>query len=267
MRAVGAIVALAMLFDFPLTAVVEAQTVAPSVETRGGAGPAPRNPLIADCAESVIMPSPLSERPTLKRATYASKPKAPRRHRARAKTHRVVHAKKAPVKRSARKVVRPRRPAAHRPAAHRPILHRVTYASPLCAERSTALNDMLGLPDYDITQPPIAAESLPGGSLPSFIDVPPVIGGGTGPATGGGTGPTGPGTITFPGGPIFPVGPGPIIVGPTPPVVTPPVTPPVVTPPVTPPAVPEPSSWATMLMGMLLVGYIVRRRRTAKKVA
>jgi hypothetical protein len=259
MRAVCALVAFAMIFDLPMTASVEAQTVAPTVDKSAANTPlAAQSGLIADCAETAYMPSPLPERPTLRRATYASKPGVPHRHRARPKkrTHRVVHAKKASHIRKAthakRKVLH-RRPAAHRPAAKRPILHRVTYASPLCAKRSTVLNDMLGLPDYDITQPAIAGDAVPGTtSLPAFIDVPPVIGTGSGPITGGGTGP---GPITFPGGPIYPVGPGPIVVEPTPP-----VGPPVVTPPVTPPSsVPEPASWAMMIMGMMLVGSSLRR--------
>ena len=43
--------------------------------------------------------------------------------------------------------------------------------------------------------------------------------------------------------------------GPTPPTEVPP------TPPTTPPAVPEPGTWATMLMGFGLVGWMMRRRR------
>lgn len=130
-------------------------------------------------------------------------------------------------------------------------MHRVTYASPLCGQRSQIINDMLGLPG--VTQPPVTAESLTGtGPLPVFIDVPPSTGGG-GPT---GPGPTGPGPIVFPGGPLYPPGPGPIIIVSPP---GPPVTPPVSTP------VPEPASWATMLIGMMLIGSL--RRRGAKTAA
>ena len=102
---------------------------------------------------------------------------------------------------------------------------------------------MLGLPG--ITQPPVVAESTANiGPLPLFINLPPVIG--TGP-------------IVFPGGPLYPVGPGPIIIGPPGPPVGPPVAPPISSP------VPEPASWATMLIGLLLVGGM--RRRAAKRLA
>jgi len=126
-------------------------------------------------------------------------------------------------------------------------VHRVTYASPLCGQRSQIINDMLGLPG--VTQPPVAAESVTDtGPLPVFIGVPPTIGGGSGP--------TGPGTIIFPGGPIYPPGPGPIIIV-SPPGPPGPPSPP--GPPVTSP-VPEPASWAAMLIGMMLVGGSMRRR-------
>lgn len=132
-------------------------------------------------------------------------------------------------------------------------MHRVTYASPLCGERSTVLNDMIGLPG--ITQPPVPADSAPGYVLPTFIDLPPVTGGGPGPVIG----PTGPGPIVIwpPIGPIFPVGPGPVIVQPPGPPVTPPVTPPVS-------SAPEPSSWSMMLIGFMLVGGRIRRRAVRK---
>ena len=107
---------------------------------------------------------------------------------------------------------------------------------------------MLGLPGYDVTQPPVAAETA-AEALPPFIALAPVIG--PPPVTGGGGGPTGPGPIIFP---VYPPGPGPIVIGPPGPPLTPPVTSPLV------PAAPEPSSWAMMLTGMMLIGGSLRRR-------
>lgn len=111
---------------------------------------------------------------------------------------------------------------------------------------------MLGLPDYTATQAPIAGDiATRTDLLPVFIDIPPFWTG----YGGGGGGPTGPGPV----GPIFPVGPGPIVIiiqppgPPGPPTVITPVTP-------APPSVPEPSAWAMMLAGMILVGGAMRRR-------
>ena len=263
MRLVRVLVAFALVLDLPMTASASVPNVSPAVEkahpseARGG-----QSPLLADCAETVIMPSPLSPRPALRRATYAAGPTRPRRHHVRPKRKAPVH---RVIRHAPHKTVhhRHRHPISHRPADRRAVLHRVTYASPLCAKRSEVINDMLGLPEYDVTQPPIVADSTPD-NLPAFIDVSPVFG----PDTGGGGGPTGPGPVIIPPiGPIFPPGPGPIIIGPPGPP-GPPVTPP--GPPVTPPVVsnaPEPSSWATMLMGMALIGGSVRRRRATRKVA
>ena len=249
MRLIGVIVVLALLVDLPLTASLEAQAVSAPVDNK----PAPQrhsagSPLLADCPENVVTPSPLSRRPVLRRATYAAKPSPSHRHRARTrlKRHRVhVHHAK-------RKAAHPRHHAAkhhHRPIRHkraprRPIVHRVTYASPLCGQRSEIINDMLGLPG--ITQPPVVAESATNtGPLPLFINLPPVIG-------------TGPGPIVFPGGPIYPGGPGPIIISPPGPPVGPPVAPPISSP------VPEPAGWATMLIGLVLVGGAMRRRAATR---
>jgi len=134
-------------------------------------------------------------------------------------------------------------------------VHRVTYASPLCGQRSEIINDMLGLPG--VTQPPVAAESTGNnGLIPIFIDLPPIIGFGPGPLIIGG--PIGPGPITFPGGPTYPPGPGPIIIAPP----GPPGPP---GPPVTSP-VPEPASWAAMLIGMMLLGGGMRRRNARPSI-
>lgn len=263
MRLVGVLVAFALVLDLPMIASASVQNVSPTIEkARPSRARDGQSPLLADCTETVIMPSPLSPRPALRRATYAAKPTRPRRHHARprrkAPTHRVIHHARH---KAVHHRYRHRRPASHRPADRRAILHRVTYASPLCAKRSQVINDMLGLPEYDVTQAPVVADST-SDSVPAFIDVLPVIG----PEIGGGGGPTGPGPVIItPIGPILPPGPGPIIIGPPGPPVTPPG------PPVTPPVVssaPEPSSWATMLIGMALVGSGVRkRRRSARKAA
>lgn len=49
--------------------------------------------------------------------------------------------------------------------------------------------------------------------------------------------------------------------GVTPPEAPPPETPPPETPPEHPPAVPEPGTWATLLLGFGLTGWMIRRRR------
>ena len=255
MRLGSVFMAFALVVDLPVTAVADAQTMPARVaDTRVAHAAEAQSPLLADCTETAIMPSSLPPRPTLRRATFAHPLIRHARPKRKAPAH-VVHKRRA---------VRHARPA-HRPARHRPVLHRVTYASPLCARRSEAINDMLGLPDYDVTQPPIAADSIPGTDdvIPALVDVPPLIGSGPSPITGGPGGPdvpggpTGPGPITgVPGIPTFPPGPGPIVL--TPPDVTTPVTPPVVS------NAPEPTSWATMLVGMALIGGSIRRRRAAK---
>jgi hypothetical protein len=266
---------LALALDLPATASIKAPAIPAQVENNTvSTGSPTKSPLIADCIETAIVPSPLAPRPTLRRATFAAKPSLHHRHHARPhkkhharphkkskpRAHRAAsarHGKATHVRHTAAHRHGPRhvhrrthRPAAHRPAPARPVLHRVTYASPLCAERSTVLNDMLGLPDYLVTQLPVAADSTQEADLlPIFIDLPPVIGG-----------PVGPGPIAPwpPVVPIFPVGPGPIVILPPGP---PPITPPV-TPPISP--APEPSSWAMMLVGMLLVGGSLRRRSLRK---
>ena len=242
----------------PMTAAVEArdgvgQITPPNVFPSNGG---PKSALIADCPETTFLPSPLAPRPVLHRATHASRPARPHRHR-KATPHKkpVVHRKHRAVRHLAHK----RHPVPHRRAAHptRARLHKVTYASPLCGERSQTINDLIGLPD--VTELPVAAT---GSDVPNQVfDLPALVGGGgtTGP-TGPGVGfPTGPG---FPGGPTGPIVPVPPVVPPTPP--TPP-TPPI--PPIPPVAVPEPASWATMMLGMALVGRSMRRRRPSTRPA
>jgi len=250
MRWVGVILAFALGLDLPTTGGSAAQTVAATVENAGGATPhAAKSALIADCTET-LTPSPLSPRPVLRRTTYAAKPSRPHRHHAR-RGHKRHHARQVKrhivhhTKRLGRHHARRSHPARHRPALHRVAVHRVTYASPLCGQRSEIINDMLGLPG--VTQSPVAAETI-ADTLPTFIDLPPAIGTGPGPII---VGPIGP-------GPIYPVGPGPIIIGPPGPPVSPPVTPPVTSP------VPEPASWASLLIGMMLVGGTLRRRRLSR---
>jgi len=236
----------------PMTAVVEAQDsvrqITPQNDSRSNARP--KSALIADCPETTFMPSPLARRPVLHRATHASRPARPHRHRkATPRKKPVVHRKHRAVRHLAHK----RHPAPHRRAAHptRARLHKVTYASPLCGERSQTINDLIGLPD--VTELPVAAAAT---DVPTQVfDLPAIVG------AGGTTGPTGPG-VGFPTGPGFPGGPtGPIV--PLPPVVPP--TPP--TPPIPPVAVPEPASWATMMLGMALVGRSMRRRRPSTRSA
>jgi len=261
MRFLCVLMASVLVLDLPVTAAVEAQNVTAKVDNRAPAAPGPgKSRLIADCTETVIVPSPLPPRPTLRRATFAARPSVPHRHHAHAR-HKLK-----PKPHVRHKAVRHGHHHGHRHGHRRPrhrssepalVLHRVTYASPLCGQRSPALNAMLGLPDYEVTQPPIAADS---DVLPTYIDLPAWVG----PGPIGGGGPVGPGPIIgFPGGPIipiYPVGPGPIVIIVPP---GPPVTPPV-TPPVIPLPAPEPTSWATMLIGMMMVGRGMRRSAARK---
>ena len=250
MKLVRVLVASLLAINLPLTAMAEAQTTTSQINQAVPA--AARSPLLAaDCKETSLMPVSLPARPTVRRATFASRPS----HHVRAahKRHKPVVKKRAVTAHKTAKHRPKRRPhaAAHRPGPASARLHRVTYASPLCGERSMAMNTMLGLPDYTITQPPEAADATELEN--AVLDVPPLLG-----FTGG---PTGPG-VTFPGGPYVPIYPG----GPTGP--TMPIGPvgpigPIgpVTPPTTPTAVPEPTSWATMMIGMALVGGTIRRRQ------
>ncbi|HWI85879.1 MAG TPA: PEPxxWA-CTERM sorting domain-containing protein [Sphingomonas sp.] len=270
MRFVSVLVAFALCFNSPLAAAADAQN------TISEANASNRSSLLADCNETVFTPSPMAPRGVLHRTTFASKPGRPpagKRHKQAhkkpvahkhkrivqkkveqkkvAQSKPVVHKKvthKKPVahkKRASRKHA-PRRPV-HRTAAR--ALQRVTYASPLCEERTQGINDMLGL-DSIPTETPVAATDI---LVPNEIfDLPPVLPGGT-------ASPSFPGNPFFPGVPVIilpplgPPGPG----NPTNP--GGPDTPPVITPPTS--SVPEPASWAMMIFGMALIGRGIRRRR------
>lgn len=211
---------------------------------------------IANCEEFTVQPAPLAPRAHIFPASYApSRPHPVVRHRAhRPVKHRALkhrHIRK-PVKhrRPIHRRVRARRPVAHRPAAaHRPVayrprpagsrpaLQRVTYAAPLCGERTQEINDLLGL-----DQPVIAAAAPIGPVQNVTFDVAPV------------TGTTG--TVGYPvtGGPdIFPG-----VTG------VPPIGPPGPPgPPTTP--VPEPETWMTLVAGMAATGFMLRRRRARRR--
>jgi hypothetical protein len=248
MKFVRVLVASLLIFHLPVAATVEAQTNAGSA-SRNEAQSSSRSALLADCKETEVRPVALPPRPTVRRATFSSKPT--RRHHARTphKVRKAVRRKAVSRKHVARKHPRKHRASHAAPRRGRaPLrLRRVTYASPLCAQRSTTMNTMLGLPEYAISAPPEAA--APPVIENALLGQPPVLG------VTGGSGPGG----TFPGGPFFPIGPGPVIVFPGEPVT--PIGP--VTPPVTPGGVPEPASWATMIMGMFFIGRVMRRRKLA----
>lgn len=241
MKFVRVLVASLLIVHLPVAATAEVQTNAGAAGRNEAQSPS-RSALLADCKETEVRPVALPPRPTVRRATFSSKPT--RRHHARTphKVRKVVRRKAVSGKHVVRK--HPRKHSARRAAPRRaraPLrLRRVTYASPLCAQRSTTMNTMLGLPDYTISAPPEAAG--PPVIENALLGQPPVLGV-TGPTT------------TSPGGPFFPIGPGPVIVFPGDPGT--PIGP--VTPPVTP--VPEPASWVTMIMGMFFIGRVMRRRK------
>jgi hypothetical protein len=267
MKFVNVLVASLLAINLPLTAAADAQASVGAV-SRADAAPAPRSALLAaDCKETAVMPVSLPPRPAVRRATFASKPThharpAHKRHKPAVKKRAIGKHKATKHKATKHRPKHRRHPAAHRPGPASLRVHRVTYASPLCDQRSSVMNTMLGLDDYAITQPPEAA--MAPGIDDAVLNAPDLFGytGGGGGGTGSPTGPI----VIFPGGPTFPTGPtGPIII-------LPPVGPvgPVgpVTPPTTPSAVPEPNSWATMMIGMMLVGGAVRRRqRSSAKTA
>ena len=173
MKLVRVLVASLLAINLPLTAMAEAQTATSQINQ--GAPAAARSPLLAaDCKETSVMPVSLPARPTVRRVTFASRPS----HHARAahKPRKPAHRKQGPAKHGPAKH-RPkhrRHPAAHRPGPAFARLHRVTYASPLCGERSIAMNAILGLPDYSITQPPEAADATDIEN--AGLDVPPLFG-------------------------------------------------------------------------------------------
>jgi hypothetical protein len=295
MRSVRVLVTLALAVNLPLAGVAEAHGSINQVNRSSmPSAPRPSQELLAECADTVIQPSPLEPRPVFSRATYASKPSLHRKRRhARKPAHKRPAAHKKSVaqqkplahkkavahrKTIAHKAVAHRKPhhRARRPAlAHRPVgdkrltLQRVTYASPLCNQRTPQMDTLLGL-DTIPTQALAPAEETTVQN--EIFTLPPIFGGGGGLYPGGGYPIVGfpgvPGFPGFPGGPV-----GPIVIVPVTPGTpgTPggpdvpggPGTPGTPGTPVTPPpsAVPEPASWAMMVLGFGFAGGAIRRRR------
>lgn len=239
MRTVRVLVAFALCFNLPLTATLQAQD-----NVSQGSSPTSRSSLLAKCEETVVEAAPLEPRPVLRRATHAYKPGRPHARRATHHSkpaHKPVAGKKIVKKVAAKKTIRKtaaRKPAGHalannRPVAHRParvgdrpVLQRVTFASPLCGERTQAISDLIGfdsLAPFGLSEAPLAtasSDTTNNGQAPLF-DLPPVLsntsGGGSSPSPffpGGGS--------SFPGGGFG--GGGPIIIAPGVPA-TPVVTP------------------------------------------
>ena len=254
MRLLYALIAFSLAANFQATGAAEGQTESSGTDKptgRSAAAPA----LLADCTETVVRSSPLPPRPVLRRTTLAAGPPKPRHH-----NHRIAKKPRPHVHRKHR-VRHHRHRLTHHPVAHRrpagaqpqQVLHRLSYASPLCAERSPAMNTLLGLPPYEVTQIPVAVEPTPLGnptvSPPGIVEV-----------GGGFTPPTPTPVVILPYTPIYPAGPGPVLVpiGPLPPL---PPQPPLPPPPAVPQLVPEPESWAMMILGISMVGGAIRRRR------
>lgn len=257
MRLSRATVAFAFCLECVLSAPGTAADVLPAVVTTTPRYAAPGS-LLANCTETAMVTEPVKH--------TARKP-APRRHVAKRKrTHRKTVAarphhpvaKKPVVKKAATPVkhkVAHKRPVHHRPrhkavahkAAPRPIVHRVTYASPICDSRAPVIDELLGLTGLP-ELPPFDGPILPGPdeeTAKAFAALLP-----TAPAPSvfpTQSFPFFPGVIGFPfpgspgGGGGTPPGGG----GGTPPTV----------------AVPEPASWAMMILGMGMAGYVLRRRR------
>ena len=228
------LVAFAFTFNMLLSTAVEARG---SINQIQSDAPRSKSGLLANCPETSFETAPLEPRPVIGRATFASRPVAPRHRptkRRATDAHRPMHAvhrgahprlgvkhvvKHGAVHHRATHARRPvsatkgvshaRRPVPHRGtgATHRPLLRRVTYASPLCGERSRDINNLLGLEDIasaDTQDAVNASETVPD-DLQNAIFGPPtpaVIGGGTN------GGPTTPPIIIFPGNPTLPGNPG-----------------------------------------------------------
>ncbi len=228
MRFFGWLVAWAMMLNMPVSMAVEARDSAAIVNTLNSGG---RSALLADCTDTAVQPVSLPQ--PVRRHTVAHK-------RPRPAVHKLHHKRVKPVphkvhKKVHRKTVAKRRPVAHRPAVRRAApLHRVTYAKPLCVERTPQVNAMLGLPD--ITQPPAI---LPETVAQQVTDIGPT----STPETAV-TNPVEP-TIDFPLIPPLGPGPGPFVTTFPPPLL----------------GVPEPASWAMMLLGFGAVGWAIRQRR------
>ena len=137
------------------------------------------------------------------------------------------------------------------PALHQRALPKV---------RKNPVNPLAGIvgavPTPPVEAPPIAPplDKVLSGAPSGPVAISPPPGGTIGGPGGGGF----PG-VFVPGG-----GGGGVII--PPPAVNPPVTPPVVTPPTTS-GVPEPSTWAMMLLGFLLIGTAARRSQARSAIA
>jgi hypothetical protein len=266
-----------VMFAFCLECVISAPGTAADVLPAVVSAPryAPAGSLLANCTETAMLTEPVPAKPAARKPTprkhVAKRKHAPRKtvaarphvaaHKAVTKKpiHKVVAKKSAtPVK---HKAVH-KRPVHHRPrhravahkAAPRPIVHRVTYASPICDSRAPVIDQLLGLtglPELPPFDGPIlpgpdeetakafaallpnapAPQSFPRQSFPFF-----------------------PGAFGFP----FPGGPG-GGGGDTPPGGGGGGTPPPTV------AVPEPASWAMMILGLGMAGYVIRRRRRSRR--
>ncbi|WP_294392027.1 PEPxxWA-CTERM sorting domain-containing protein [uncultured Sphingomonas sp.] len=239
---------------------------------------------LLDCTESTYhaSPRPLPVREPVRRRSASARPKprphgphaptrlAARRPAAKQLAARTPVAKKpvqtahaAPLKRKVlahrSTPIRKRLPIASRPTqlaqADMPVLRRLTYASPICTTRLASL-DLGDIPLVDAINAPTAPviSGVPDGPfrritdgfapraprVPALLPPPGFPGTYVPPLGGGGGFPGGPGGSNTPGNPGTPGNPD---------------TPPIVIP------VPEPSSWALMLGGFMLVGYALRRRR------
>jgi hypothetical protein len=273
----------------PLALPGSAMAVAVSPPSYGAGAP---SGALAECVESTIEARPLSPRDTVKRKTFAKKGRPSlRRHRVakRPTTAKTTAAKPRPVKLASikRKTVAKRtlgkRPTALARRAHarkaptqlasiEPI-RKLTYVSPFCGSRVAAIDTYIdNLPQIDAIDAPTASAIAPenvASNGPDFIDTlnpngpgtgnggngispnfPGVIipggsnGGGGGGNNGGGTNPGGGNGESGGGGEN---GPGSGGGG------NQPIAPPVA-------SVPEPSSWATMIAGFMLIGLTQRRR-------
>jgi hypothetical protein len=231
----------------------------------------------ADCvpAGSVVTPRPLARRPRVARKTLRRRPRPALAHRKPvARKPVAVAQKKAPVKVAAvakktvaKRPVAPRKTvlAKRRPARKAPIqlasaapIRKLTYVSPLCPSRVASIDTFISnLPEIDAIDAPTVAAIAPEDiiiNIPDFADLvtppgPPVPGGGSPPF--------------FPGLPGFPGGGGGGGGNPDNPGENPdePGNPGEEPPPPPPLPVPEPASWATMLVGFLMIGMVIRRRR------
>ena len=249
MRLLRVLATFALTIDLGITAPATAVDI-PSYPAPAQ-GPTGSGWLASGCSDIHTVGETLPSRPVIRHRTLASPlPHRPakRRHAAKRPARHVVKhrtVRHGPVLH--RKHALHRKPRHHVRHAHaRPTLHKVTYASPLCIDRSHAINALLGLPDVPLnlldsgsvdavpTQltgtpsgiddyQPSGSVTGPGGLGGSggFGDV--FVPGVTGGGGGGGTGSNGGGTVTT--------------------------------------IVPEPATWGMMILGFVFVGAWLRRRR------